>query len=188
MALSLKVIIGSTRPSRQGPIVASWVAEEAKGHEAFAVDLVDLAAVGLPLLDEPEHPARRNYTHEHTRRWSAIIEPADAFVFVTPEYDYFPPASLINAIQCLSLEWRHKPAGVVSYGGVSGGLRSSEVLRSLMSAVNMMPLPQTVPVPFFTKFIADGVFQPNAEMTTGVGGMLKELARWGDALKPMRAG
>jgi NAD(P)H-dependent FMN reductase len=188
MALSLKVIIGSTRPGRQGPIVAHWVEEMADRHEAFDVDLIDLAEVGLPLLDEPEHPARRNYQHEHTKRWSALIEPGDACVFVTPEYDYFPPAALVNAIQCLSLEWRHKPAGVVSYGGVSGGLRSAQMLRSLISSLNMMPLVQTVPVPFFTRHIENGVFKPNEEMNTGLGGMLNELATWATACRTMRAG
>lgn len=186
MALSLKIIIGSTRPTRQGPAVARWVDEAARAHGGFDVELVDLAAVGLPLLDEPEHPAKREYTHEHTRRWSAIIEPADAYVFVTPEYDYFPPASLVNALQCLSQEWRHKPAGIVCYGGVSGGLRSSQVLRQLISNLNMMPLMQVVPVPFFTRHIEGGTFRPNEEMTAGLTGMLRELTRWGDALKGMR--
>jgi NAD(P)H-dependent FMN reductase len=186
MALSLKIIIGSTRPSRQGPVVARWVAEAAATHEAFDVELVDLAAVGLPLLDEPEHPARRNYVHDHTKRWSATIEPADAFVFVTAEYDHFPPAALVNALQCLSQEWRHKPAGVVSYGGVSGGLRAAQVLRALISDLVMMPLPQSVPVPFFARRIEDGALVPNDEMNAGLAAMLKELARWAAALKPMR--
>ena len=68
---------------------------------------------------------KQHYEHEHTKRWSAIIDDADAFVFVTPEYDYFAPASLVNAIQCLAKEWNYKPAGIVSYGDISGGLRAT---------------------------------------------------------------
>ena len=50
---------------------------------------------------------------------------ADAFVFVTPEYDYGPPAALVNALQYLVHEWSYKPAALVSYGGVAGGTRGA---------------------------------------------------------------
>ena len=75
---------------------------------------------------------------------------ADAFLFVTPEYDYFAPAALVNAVQVLLHEWLYKPAGVLSYGGVSGGLRSAQVLRQLLSNVNVHALPQVVPVHSFS--------------------------------------
>ncbi|GHF55883.1 NADPH-dependent FMN reductase [Seohaeicola zhoushanensis] len=184
--LKLKIIIGSTRPGRIGPTVATWAAEAAKAHGGFEVETVDLAEIDLPLLDEPNHPARKEYTKDHTKRWSAIVADADAFVFVTPEYDYFPPASLINAIQCLSQEWKYKPAGMVSYGGISGGLRSAQELRQLLGNLSMVALPGVVPVPFFSKFIEDGKFTPNKEMADGASGMFGELAKWANALKPMR--
>lgn len=184
--LKVKIIIGSTRPGRIGPTVGEWVTEAAKKQEGFEVETVDLADIGLPLLDEPNHPAKKEYTKDHTKRWSAIIDDADAFVFVTPEYDFFPPASLVNALQCLSQEWKYKPAGLVSYGGVSGGLRSAQELRMLMVNLSMVALPGVVPVPFFPKFIEDGTFTPNKEMADGAAGMFAELAKWAKALKPMR--
>src|SRR4029079_993761 len=133
MPLSLAIVIASTRPGRVGPSVAAWALEAARDHGGFEPTLVDLADYNLPLLDEPEHPSLKKYHHDHTKRWSETIDAADAFLFVTPEYDFFAPAALVNAIQCLSQEWARKAAGIVSYGGVSGGLRSTQSLRLLLS-------------------------------------------------------
>lgn len=187
MTLNLKIILGSTRPGRKAPIVGRWVEEAARAHGGFDVDLVDLAEMGLPLLDEAEHPARQAYAHPHTRAWSEIVDSADAFIFVMPEYDSFPPAALVNAIQVLLREWGRKPAGIVSYGGVSGGLRGGLVLRQLLGAVGMMPLAAGVPLPFFANHIEDGTFIPTEPMIEGAGRMFDELASWGQTLQPMRA-
>lgn len=189
MTLKLKVITGSTRPGRKGPKVAEWVNAAAREHGGFEVEAVDLADFNLPLLDEASHPAAQDYEHEHTKRWSAVIDDADAFVFVTPEYDFYAPASLINAVQFVFKEWGYKAAGIVSYGGVSGGLRSAETLRHILTNVGVMPIPQVVPAPFFTGFINnDGVFEPNDEMRKGATGMFTELQKWAAALKPLRNG
>ena len=187
MALMLNIVIGSTRPGRVGPVIAQWISEAAKEHGKFDVQLVDLADFGLPLLDEAVHPKTQQYVNGPTKRWSASVAAADAFLFVTPEYDYFAPASLVNAVQALMLEWFYKPAGVVSYGGISGGLRSAQVLRQLLSNVNMHALPQTVPIPNFPQFIgSDGVFRPSEPMSEGLSGLLDELHKWAVALKTLR--
>lgn len=186
MKPKLKIIIGSTRPGRQGPIVAAWAKEAAAAHAAFDIELVDLAELGLPLLDEPQHPAMQKYEHDHTKRWAAIIDEADAFLFVTPEYDYFPPAALVNALQCLAVEWRGKPAGVVSYAGISGGLRAAQILRDLIGNLGMVPLPNVVPVPGFQSFVSDGAFTPNEPMAQGMTGLLDALAKWAAPLMGMR--
>jgi NAD(P)H-dependent FMN reductase len=186
MTLKLNIIVGSTRPGRAGPVIAKWMHDAAVAHGKFAVELVDLATFELPLLDEAAHPATRNYANETTKRWSASVASADAYLFVTPEYDYFAPAAVVNAIQVLLHEWTYKPAGVLSYGGVSGGLRSAQVLRQLLSNVNVHAIPQVVPVQFFSQFITDGVFRPNEQTQTGVSGMLDELHKWARALKTLR--
>ncbi len=187
MPLKLNIIIGSTRPGRVGPTIARWVEEAALAQGGFEIELVDLAAFGLPLFDEPTHPIQQDYRHEPTQRWSRSVAGADAFVFVTPEYDFFPPASLVNAVQVLIKEWWYKPAGVVSYGGISGGLRAAQGLRQLLGNVNVHALPQTVPVPLFPQFIGeDGVFRPNEEMIRGAEAMLGELQRWAKALQALR--
>ena len=187
MALKLNIIIGSTRPGRVGPVVAQWISQAAIEHGIFDVELVDLADFRLPLLDEAVHPKAQQYVNEPTKRWSASVASADAFLFVTPEYDYFAPAALVNAVQTLMLEWSYKPAGVVSYGGISGGLRSAQVLRQLLGNVNVHALPQVVPVPNFPQFIGhDQVFRPNEPMKEGLNGLLDELHKWAEALKTLR--
>lgn len=186
MSLKLNIIIGSTRPGRLGPIVARWMNEVALQHGKFAVDLVDLADFRLPLLDEAQHPMKRLYENEPTKRWSESVASADAYVFVTPEYDYFAPASLVNAVQAVLLEWGYKPAGILSYGGVSGGLRSTQVLRQLLGNVNVHALPQSVPVPFFAQSITEGEFKPNDLVQSGASQMLGELHQWARALRGLR--
>jgi NAD(P)H-dependent FMN reductase len=187
LKLKLNIIIGSTRPGRVGPFIAKWLKEAADKHGKFAVELVDLADFELPLLDEAAHPARRQYANEPTKRWSASVASADAFLFITPEYDYFAPAALVNAIQVLLHEWIYKPAGVLSYGGVSGGLRSAQILRQLLSNVNVHAVPQTVPVHSFQQFLDNGVFRPPEQIEGGVNGMLDELHKWARALSSLRA-
>ncbi len=187
MAPKLNIIIGSTRPGRVGPVVAQWVNEAAREHGKFDVELVDLADFALPLLDEAAHPKAQQYANGPTKRWSSSVAAADAFLFITPEYDYFPPAALVNAVQVLMLEWFYKPAGMVSYGGISGGLRSAQVFRQLLSNVNMHALPQVVPVPNFPQFIDHhGVLHPNEPMKDGLNGLLHELHKWAGALKTLR--
>ncbi|HVG49636.1 MAG TPA: NADPH-dependent FMN reductase [Rubellimicrobium sp.] len=187
MALKLNIVVGSTRPGRVGPRIAQWVQGVAEEHGGFDVELVDLAAFGLPLLDETAHPRLGQYENEPTRRWSASVASADAFVFVTPEYDYFAPAALVNAVQVLLKEWAYKPAGVVSYGGISGGLRASQSLRQLLGNVNVHALPQSVPVPFFSQHIGeDGVFRPGSQTQDGARLMFDELLKWAGALRTLR--
>lgn len=188
MALKLHTIICSTRPGRQAPAVARWFHEAAQVHGRFDCVLVDLADFGLPLLDESRHPRLKQYEKEHTKRWSASVASADAFAFVTPEYNHFVPPSLVNALDFLVAEWNHKPAGLVTFGGVSGGLRAAQSVKPLLAALKMMPLLEAVSVPMFAQHIGeDGVFRPNEPVTQSVAPMLDELFRWAEVLKPLRA-
>ena len=184
----LHVVTVSTRPGREGPKVAAWFLERARAHAGFDVRPVDLAEVNLPLFDEPEHPRFRKYHHEHTKRWSARVARADAFVFVTPEYNYSAPPSLVNALDYLAHEWAYKPVGFVSYGGVSGGTRSVQMTKLLVTALKMMPMAEAVTLPFFTRmFAADGTFAPDEVQTKAAETMLNELRRWTTALQTLRA-
>lgn len=185
----LQVIVASTRPGRSGPLVAAWFEGVARRHGAFDVELVDLAEPALPLYDEPTHPSRRQYAHAHTKAWSATIGRADAFVFVTPEYDYGPPASLVNALQYLLHEWAYKAAGFVSYGGVSGGTRGVQVTKQTLTTLKVMPMAEAVAVPFFAQHVdrERGVFAPGEVQEKAGAVMLDELLRWTTALEPLRA-
>lgn len=188
MALKLHVIIGSTRPGRVGPSVARWFEEYARNHGVFEAALIDLAEFSLPIFDEPKHPRLRQYQHEHTKRWAASVAEADAFAFVTPEYNYGTSPALLNALDYLVVEWSYKPAGVVSYGGVSGGLRGAQHLKQTLTSLKMVAPPEGVGIPNVASHVKDGVFASNDLIDLSAKTMLDELARWAPALKPMRAG
>ncbi|MEU0568183.1 NAD(P)H-dependent oxidoreductase [Nonomuraea sp. NPDC005983] len=183
----LQVIVASTRPGRAGRAIGEWFHDHAVGQGDFEVELVDLAEVGLPFLDEPNHPRLKQYVNAHTKEWSATIERGDAFVFVTPEYNHSFTAVLKNALDYLHHEWQHKAAGFVSYGGVSGGTRAVNSLRQVTSTLKMIPVVEAVNIPFYTQFVGDdGTFQPN-EVTVGAAdALLAELSKLTGALRPMR--
>lgn len=183
---TLQVIIASVRPSRIGAKVADWFIPLAEAQGAFTVERVDLRDLNLPLMDEPGHPRMQKYEHEHTKRWSATVSRADAFAFVTPEYDFGPPASLVNALQYLHVEWAYKPVGLVSYGGVSAGLRAANQLRIFATALNMMPLPEAVSIPFAGKLVDGERFVPGEVQDKAATALVGHLARWEAALKTLR--
>jgi NAD(P)H-dependent FMN reductase len=139
----LHTLITSTRPGRQGPAVARWFHAVAAEHGGFDASLVDLADFKLPVFDEPNHPSAQEYRHAHTRAWSDSVATADAFVFVTPEYNAGPPPSLLNALDYLYREWNCKPVAFVSYGGVSGGQRAVQMLKQIVTTLKMMPMAES---------------------------------------------
>jgi NAD(P)H-dependent FMN reductase len=184
---TLMIVIASTRPGRVGLPVADWFHTHAREHGHFQIDLVDLAELDLPMLDEPNHPRLRRYTKEHTRRWSARVDAADAFAFVTPEYNYGFNAPLKNAIDYLHHEWKNKPVGFVSYGGVSGGTRAVQMLKQVVSGVSLVPVSASVSIPFVRQFVDDqDRMQPNDTMEEAAPALLEELARMEHALRELR--
>ncbi|MEQ1506192.1 MAG: NAD(P)H-dependent oxidoreductase [Myxococcota bacterium] len=168
--------------------MADWFVAQARAHGRFEVVPVDLAAVGLPLFDEPHHPRLQRYEHAHTQAWSASVARADAFVFVTPEYNFGTPPSLVNALDYLLHEWAYKPVGFVSYGGVSAGTRSVAMTKQLVTTLKMMPVPEAVSIPMFTRFLPDpaGPFAPEPGLAAAAATMLDELVKWEGALRPLR--
>jgi NAD(P)H-dependent FMN reductase len=185
--VKLQIVFASTREGREGLPIAQWVRERAQAHGKFEPELVDLKAVNLPLFDEPQHPRLRQYQHDHTKAWSAIVAAADAFVFVTPEYNYGMPPALLNAIDYLSVEWAYKPGSVVSYGGISGGTRSAQMTKQMLPSVKMMPIPEGVSIPFFRNMMnAEGQFVAGEMQEKAITPMLEELSRWTEALATLR--
>jgi NAD(P)H-dependent FMN reductase len=182
----LLIIVGSTRPGRAGLPIAEWFVAEARRHGGFDVEVADLAEIGLPLYDEPNHPRLRQYQHDHTKAWSRIVDGADAVVFVTPEYNYGYPASVKNAIDYLHEEWRDKPVGFVSYGGVAAGTRAVQQLKQVLTTLRMVPVVESVNIPFHSQLIdGEGRLEPNDVMVAAAGAMLDELARIESALRPL---
>ncbi|MET7427307.1 NAD(P)H-dependent oxidoreductase [Dactylosporangium sp. NPDC005555] len=184
---TLMVIIGSTRPGRAGLPIAEWFAERAKQHGHFDLRIADLAAIGLPLLADPHHPRLRQYVHQHTWDWSAQVEEADAFVVVTPEYNYGYPAAVKNAIDHLSQEWAYAPVGFVSYGGVAAGTRAVQQLKQVVTTLRMVPVFESVNIPFHAQLIHDGVLAATPVMADAATAMLDELARVEEGMRPLRS-
>jgi NAD(P)H-dependent FMN reductase len=184
----LQIIIASTRPGRVGPSVAAWIQDRAIAHGGFDVELIDLAEVNLPMMDEPNHPRLRSYVHQHTKDWSATIDRADAFIFVVPEYNYGFNAPIKNAIDYLHFEWQHKALGFASYGGVGAGTRAVQMLKQVVTALKMVPLFDAVNIPFVVQFLdEDRRLKPNEIMESAATAMLDELARWTASLRALRA-
>ena len=184
----LLIIISSTRPGRIGVPVANWFVEQARAHGGFELELADLHELDLPLLDEPNHPRLRQYTKEHTKAWSETVDGADALVFVTAEYNHSFTAALKNAIDYLHHEWRHKPLGFVSYGGVAAGTRAMQALKPVAIALALVPVVAAVNIPFVQQFLSDdGAIVGNDVMVEAASAMLDELMAMHGALAPLRA-
>jgi NAD(P)H-dependent FMN reductase len=183
--IRIAIIVGSTRPGRNGEAVAKWVYEVAKKRSDAEFELVDIKDFNLPLLDEPMPPSLGQYSKPHTKAWAAKIESLDAYVFVTPEYNHGISAALKNAIDFLFAEWNNKAAGFVSYGG-AGGARAVEQLRLVLAEVQMATVRNQVLLSLFTDFENFSVFKPGKQQETSVNAMLDQLIAWGGALKTLR--
>jgi len=187
---TLMIIIGSVRDGRAGKAVGDWFTGIAGNHGGFDVTVADLKELDLPLMTEPNHPRLRRYTQDKTKEWSAMVDAADAFVLVMPEYNYSATAPVINALDYLVQEWAYKPVGIVSYGGVSGGLRAAQHIKPLLTALNMMPLKEGVTIQFVANQInaETGGFEASTDsIASSAGTMLDSLVRWEAALRAMRA-
>jgi NAD(P)H-dependent FMN reductase len=184
--LKVAIIIGSTRPGRKAEAVARWVYDIASKRTDATFEIVDLKDFNLPLLDEPLPAAMGQYSQPHTKAWAVRIEQFDAFVFVTPEYNHGPSAALKNAIDYLYREWQNKSVGFVGYGG-SGGARAVEILRQVVSNVELADVRAQVGLSLFTDFENFATFKPGPHHDPSVNAMLDQVIAWGGALKPLRA-
>ncbi|MBX6357213.1 MAG: NAD(P)H-dependent oxidoreductase [Micromonosporaceae bacterium] len=187
MTTRLGIILGSTRPGRNGEAVARWVYDIASKRDDTEPELVDLLDYPLPHFDEPTPPLLGQYTKPHTKEWAAKIASFDAYVFVTPEYNHSTSGALKNAIDFLFREWNNKAAGFVSYGGASGGARAVEHLRLMMGELMVADVRAQVTLSLYTDFENFSVFRPAASQEEALNTMLDQVVSWGSALKAVRA-
>lgn len=192
MTTRIAVITGSTRPGRRGALLSDWAVTIAADNPAVAagqveVEHVDLAEVGLPLLDEAMPPIMGQYANPHTQRWAATVDSFDGFVFVVPEYNHSFPASLKNAIDFLYAEWNNKAAGFVGYGP-AGGIRAVEQLRLVLAEVKVAGVRDQVVINKheYGELFYQGVWNPTAETDAAFNLMLDETVAWAKALTSIR--
>jgi NAD(P)H-dependent FMN reductase len=179
--LSVLVVVGSTREGRFGPVPARWIAGRAAARPDLAVTVVDLLDADLPaVMPAGPHPA--------VDAWAAAVGAADAVIVVTPEYNHSLPASLKQAIDLVGPEWRAKPIGLVSYGGMSGGLRASEHLRQIFAELHATTVRDTISFHGAARcFDEEGRPRDVAGTDAAATVLLDQLTWWGLALRDARA-
>ncbi|TXN31017.1 NADPH-dependent FMN reductase [Lacisediminihabitans profunda] len=182
----LMIVVASVRPGRIGLPIAEWVRSAVQEKGGFEIDFADLAEIGLPFMDEPNHPRLRQYTHDHTIRWSERVDAADAFIFVTPEYNHSFSPALKNALDYLSAEWWRKPVGFVSYGGVSAGSRGVNAIENVIVGLGLVKTGAAVEITFAGKQVQDGSFVSTERQDEILAGVMAELAVLAGALIPLR--
>lgn len=139
----LAIVIGSVREGRFGPVVASWVAGQARGHGGFDVDVVDLADFEIPPALPAESPKSAGASYprpEGMQDLTRRLEDADAFLLVTSEYNHSYPASLKAAIDWHFTQWMAKPVGFVSYGGAAGGRHAVLHLENILTELHAVTI------------------------------------------------
>ena len=184
--LKIGIIVGSTRPGRNGRVVADWVYEHAVKHGKAQFELVDLLDFDLPLYDEPYPPFMQKYTKAHTKKWSEKISSLDGFIFVTPEYNHSTSGALKNAIDFLLNEWGNKAAGFVGYGSAMGA-RAVEHLRQIMAEVRVATVKSQVGLSLFTDFENFKDFKPAAHHEANLKALFDDTIAWAAALKTLRS-
>ncbi|WP_328328524.1 NAD(P)H-dependent oxidoreductase [Kribbella sp. NBC_00382] len=181
----IAIILGSTRPGRNGEAVAQWVLDIAKQRSDAEFELVDIADFKLPHLDEVMPPAAGQYAQPHTFPWAEKIGSFDGYVFVTPEYNHSTSGALKNAIDFLFAEWNNKAAGFVSYGS-AGGTRAVEHLRLVMAELKVATVRAQVALSLMTDFKNFSEFTPAEYHVAEVTTMLDQVVSWGNALTTVR--
>jgi NAD(P)H-dependent FMN reductase len=183
--LKIAIIIGSTRPGRNGEAVAKWVYEIAQKRSDAEFELVDIKDFNLPLLDEPAPPSMGQYSKPHTKAWAAKVDSFDGFVFVTPEYNHGISGALKNAIDFLFREWNNKAAGFVGYGSV-GAARAVEQLRLVLAEVQIATVRNQVLLSLFTDFENFSVFKPAPRQEKSANAVIDQVVAWAGALTSLR--
>jgi NAD(P)H-dependent FMN reductase len=183
--IRIGIIVGSTRPGRNGEQVARWVYDIAAQRSDAKFDLVDLRDYPLPHFDEPLPPSLGQYQNDHTKKWAAAIAAFDGFVIVTPEYNHGTPGVLKNAMDYLHAEWANKAVGLVSYGSL-GGARAAEHLRLVAGELQMADVRQQVTLSLATEFENYTVFKPSDHNLSALTILLDQVVAWSTVLAPLR--
>jgi NAD(P)H-dependent FMN reductase len=185
-SLRIGIIIGSTRPGRVGDQVAAWVQEHAARLGEAEYEVIDLAEVGLPLLDEAIPASAGRYTGDHTHAWAATVDSFDGFIFVTPEYNHAPSAALINALSFVYREWNDKAAALVSYGATANGARAADMLRPILGELQIADIRQQLALSLIHDFEGFRTFAPSEQHLANLQTLVAQLESWTAAMQGVR--
>jgi len=137
-------------------------------------------------LDELGHPAARQYTLPHTIAWSERVDAADAFNFVTPEYNHSYSPALKNAIDFLKQEWDHTPVGFVSYGASAAGTRGVAALDSVLSFMGMRKVAPSVDISSVGTRVVTDTFVAEAREVETLTAQLAQLTSYSELFVTVR--
>jgi len=183
----IKIILGSSRPNRFGEQPAKWLMEMSKQIEGAEFEIIDLAEVALPFLDEPFPAMQNKYQNEHTKAWAKVIADADGFVFVAAEYNHGYTPVMKNALDYLYNEWNNKPVAFLSYGSAAGGARAVDQLRAVVGHLGMYDITEHMILPeYYTNLDKDGNFQFTERHEQNAHTMLNRLVFWADKMAEAR--
>jgi NAD(P)H-dependent FMN reductase len=177
--LRIAVVIGSVRQPRLADPLAAWLKRELAALDRVDVDMIDLAAVSLPMHQVQPHGAAASPIADR-------LAAADGFVLLTPEYNHSFPASVKNMIDWHFIEWAYKPVAFVAYGG-SGGIRAVEQLRAVFPELRATTVRESVLLPMAWNHLdTAGRFNPPPGAVEALHLMMNELAIWAYALRSAR--
>ncbi|MEU6259667.1 NAD(P)H-dependent oxidoreductase [Streptomyces sp. NPDC047043] len=184
----LVIVVASVRDGRFGPVVSSWVAEQAETHGGFEVEIVDLAEIDIPLALPAASPKYAGDAYPRPSGMAALtsaLEGADAFVVVTPEYNHSYPASLKAAIDWHFTQWTAKPVAFVSYGGAAGGRHAVLHLENVLTELHAVTIRDGLAFPNYFTAWQDG--RPvDSEAPGYAKTLLDQLSWWAGALRSAR--
>lgn len=192
--MKLAIVLGSTREGRTSDRLAKWVADTAAGRPGVEAEIIDLKDYPMPFFDEPKSPRYNpeRQINEVAQKWLAKVNAADAYIFVTPEYNHSIPGVLKNALDYITWEMVKKPATVVSHGTV-GGARATMQLKEILSESRTAVIPAQLAVAGMSEKIDEhGVLSDEQKAlpygpATGLDNLLAELQWYSDALAVARS-
>ncbi|MGV3741348.1 MAG: NADPH-dependent FMN reductase [Burkholderiaceae bacterium] len=179
--IRLALIHGSARRHRFGETVMAWAQSVIARQQGLDTEIVDPREYFS--FAESDAPTTTDLSVLKQR-----LERADAFIVVTPEYNHGYPAALKTLIDSAYSEWNAKPAGFISYGGMSGGIRAVEQLRQVFAELHVVTMRDGVSFAnVWDQFDRHGklLHAPRAEKAMET--MLSQLRWWANALRAARA-
>ncbi|WP_030735473.1 NADPH-dependent FMN reductase [Streptomyces sp. NRRL S-31] len=184
--LKIGVVIGSVRTGRFADKVAQWFLSEIGRRDDMEVHVIDLSEPAL--VEELKLTLDAAEPREGTLTLAQRIGGLDGYVVITPEYNHGYPASLKLALDYVYSEWRAKPVGFVSYGGMAGGQRAVEQLRQVFAELHAVTLRDTVGFHMaWEKFDEEGRPADADAAGKAASVLLDQLAWWGLTLREGRA-
>ncbi|WP_267433407.1 NAD(P)H-dependent oxidoreductase [Sphingomonas sp. GM_Shp_1] len=190
MADRILIFYGSYRSDRQGIRLADYLVRSFAERGAEP-ELIDAKAVGLPILDRMYKEYPKGEAPEAMERLAGKIRDADAFVFVTGEYNWGQQPGLKNLTDHFLEEWFWRPAAIASYSaGRLAGAHASVAWHGTLSEMGMVVVSSTLTVGGIGQTL-DAEGKPTgdggAALTRAFPRFADDLAWWTSAAREQRA-